>query len=93
MKKTVEIEYVGIEDAQDILDDAYALIKEGHYVNFSMSNLCDDKGYVSIMIMLDGFTGGKDYDYEFRFYLTDNADDVAKMNECKGVLKNLLVEE
>ena len=30
MIKTVEIEYVGIEDIQEIIDDIYAVIKEGH---------------------------------------------------------------
>ena len=36
MIKTVEIEYVGIEDIQEIIDDIYAVIKEGHHVYFNM---------------------------------------------------------
>ena len=40
MRKTVEIEYVGIEDIQDIMDDVYALMREGHYVNVSFYNAC-----------------------------------------------------
>ena len=43
MRKTIEVEYVGIEDVQEIMDDAYAATKEGHFVNVSFSN-CSYKG-------------------------------------------------
>ena len=92
MKKIVEVEYVGIEDMQDILDDVYALQREGHYVSFEMANISDCTK-VSIQIMLDGWTLNRSYDYEYAFYVTDKSMDVKQMNDCKNALKNLLTGE
>lgn len=92
MKKTVEIEYVGIEDVQDIMDDVYALMREGHYVSFDISNLCDNSR-VEVKIMLDGWKANSLYDYSYEFSMTEDAGDVATMQQCKNTLKNLLVEE
>ena len=33
MRKTIEVEYVGIEDVQEIMDDAFAKMKEDNYAN------------------------------------------------------------
>ena len=90
MRKTVEVEYVGIEDVQEIMDDAYALIKEGHYVSFSISG--EDVAMVCLSISLNGFNSGN-YDYSFIFYMTDKASDVEIMNRCKSTINNLLVKE
>lgn len=92
MKKTIEVEYVGIEDVQEIMDDAYASIKEGHFVNVSISN-CSENVMVSVIIMIGGYESGKETDYTFTFFITDREPDVKEMNECKNALKNLLVEE
>lgn len=92
MKKTIEVEYVGIEDVQEIMDDAYAATKEGHFVNVSISN-CSENVMVSVTIMLGGYEHGKELDYSFTFFITDREPDVKEMNECKNALKNLLVEE
>ena len=35
----VEVEYVGIEDLQDIMDDLFALQKLGHYASLEIRNL------------------------------------------------------
>lgn len=91
MKKTVTVEYVGIEDVQDIIDDAYALMKEGHYVSVSISNV-SEMTMVRVGIMLGGFDANKERDYNFDFYMSDDEIDVNMMNECKNILKNLLVE-
>lgn len=91
MKKTVELEYVGIEDVQDIIDDAYALMKEGHYVNVSISNVSEIP-MVRVGIMLGGFGMENERDYDFNFYMSDDEIDVNCMNECKNILRNLLVE-
>ena len=93
MRKTVEIEYVGIEDIQDMMDDVYALMREGHYVSFELHNITKNNMRVNIMIMLDGWVAEEAYDYDFEFYISDKEDDVCSMNECKNVLKSLLVEE
>ena len=92
MIKTVEIEYVGIEDIQEIIDDIYAVIKEGHYASIDIGSVGDEV-YVKVLIMLNGFDFGKEYDYQFEFYMTEDVDDLKAMNECKSILKNLLVEE
>lgn len=92
MKKTIEVEYVGIEDVQEIMDDAYAATKEGHYVSISTSN-CSDNVMVMVNIMLGGYDNRKNLDYTFTFFITDREPDVKEMNECKSALKNLLVEE
>ena len=92
MKKTVEVEYVGIEDVQDIIDDAYALMKEGHYVSVQIGSV-SEMPLVSVGIMLGGFDVDKKRDYDFIFYLSSESEiDVEMMNECKNTLKNLLVE-
>ena len=92
MKKTVEIEYVGIEDIQEITDDLYALMSDGHYASIDMSNV-GDAVCVRVLIMLNGLDFDKKYDYQFAFYMTEDVDDLKTMNKCKSILKNLLVEE
>ena len=92
MRKTVEVEYVGIEDLQDILDDAYALMKEGHYIEYRMTNTINPM--VTINVYIGGWDKDKiDADYSFTFYINDKKQEVEIMNECKNTLKNLLVEE
>lgn len=94
MKKTIEIEYVGIEDVYDILDDAVALSQNGHYIDVEFRPLGKSMNpYVTVYIMLCGFERHKDWDYEFSFSLTDDEKDVAVMNECKSILCDLLTEE
>lgn len=90
MRKTVEVEYVGIEDLQDILDDAYALMKEGHYVAFRMSNSTNISIFVSIDIYMDGWAADKNADYSYCFYIDDKEDNVEIMNECKNTLKKFI---
>ena len=92
MIKTVEIEYVGIEDIQEILDDARAVMSVGHYVNVSISNV-GVLPLVGVNIMLDGFGSCARYDYEYSFYMSNDENEVAIMNRCKSTLKNLLVED
>ena len=92
MKKTVEIEYVGVEDIQEIMDDAYALMREGHYVDIEMCNLNKDKVHIEVAIKLGGWEAYKDSDYAFSFYMTDEEKDVAEMNDCKHIIKSLLEE-
>lgn len=92
MRKTIEIEYVGIEDIQEITDDLYALMRDGHYASIDMSNV-GDTVYVRVLIMLNGLDFDKEYDYQFAFYMTEDVDDLKAMNECKSILKNLLAEE
>ena len=91
MKKTSEVEYVGIEDVQEIMDDAYAATKEGHFVNVGFSN-CSDNVMISVTVMIGGYESGKNIDDSFTLFITDREHDVKEMNECKNVLKNLLVE-
>ena len=93
MRKTVEVEYVGIEDVQEIMDDAFALMKEGHYANVEVSNYRNDIALVRVHIMIGGFDSEREYDYDYSFYMTDKYEDVEEMNACKSVMKNLLVEE
>ena len=92
MKKTIEVEYVGIEDVQEIMDDAYAATKEGHFVSISFSN-CSDNVMIMINIILGGYESEKNLDYSFTFFMTDKEPDVKEMNVCKSILKNLLAEE
>ena len=92
MKKTVEIEYVGIEDIQEITDNLYALMCDGHYANIEMSNV-GDAVCVRVLIMLNGLEFDKEYDYQFTFYMTEDDDDLEAMNKCKAILNNLLAEE
>ena len=89
MKKTIEIEYVGIEDVWQILEYSRAVMSRGHYVNFSISNV-EGIPLVYVKIMLDGFVDSGNYDYSYMFYITDKENDVAAMNNCKSMLKNLL---
>ena len=94
MKKMIEIEYIGIEDVWQILEYSRAVMSRGHYVNFSIRNT-EGIPLVCVKIMLDGFvdyilnTGN--YDYSYTFYMSDKENDVATMNKCKSMLKNLLV--
>ena len=92
MKKIIQIEYVGIEDVQEILDDARAVMSVGHYVNVSIANV-GALPLVSVNIILDGFVSSASYDYSYSFYMSDEESEVALMNSCKSTLKNLLVED
>ena len=92
MKKIIQIEYVGIEDVQEILDDARAVMSVGHYVNVSIANV-GALPLVSVNIILDGFVSSASYDYSYTFYMSDDESEVALMNSCKSTLKNLLVED
>ena len=91
MRKTVEIEYVGIEDVQEIIDDLYALMRDGHYASIDIGSVGGDI-CVRVLIMLGGLDFYKEYDYTFSFYMTEKADDLKAMNDCKSILKNLLSE-
>ena len=93
MRKMIEVEYVGIEDVQEIVDDAFALMKEGHYANVEVSNYRNDIALVRVHIMIGGFDSERGYDYDYSFYTTEKYEDVEEMNACKSVMKNLLVEE
>ena len=93
MRKIIEVEYVGIEDVQEIMDDAFALMKEGHYANVEVSHYRNDIALVRVYIMIGGFDSEREYDYDYSFYTTDKHEDVEEMNACKSVMKNLLVEE
>ena len=88
----VEVEYVGIEDVQEILDDARAVMDVGHYVNVSIGNV-GKLPLVTVNIILDGFVSSANYDYSYSFYMSDDESEVALMNSCKSTLKNLLVED
>ena len=90
MKKTIEIEYVGIEDVWQILEYSRAVMSRGHYVRFSINNT-EDIPLVWVKIMLGGFVDSGNYDYSYMFYMSDEEDDVTTMNICKSTLKNLLV--
>ena len=90
MKKMIEIEYVGIEDVQQILDYSRAVMSRGHYVRFSINNT-EGIPLVWIKIMLGGFVDSGNYDYSYMFYMTDKENDVTVMNKCKSMLKDLLL--
>ena len=90
MKKTIEIEYVGIEDVWQILEYSRAVMSRGHYVNFSISN-AEGMPLVSVKIMLGGFVDSGNYDYLYAFYMSDKENDFTTMNNCKSMLRNLLV--
>ncbi len=92
MREMVEIEYVGIEDVQEILDDARAVMSLGHYVNVSIGNV-GEFPLVTVSIIRDGFVSCASYDYSYTFYMSDEESEVALMNSCKSTLKNLLAEE
>ena len=91
MKKTIEIEYVGFEDVQQILEYSRAVMSRGHYVNFSISN-AEGIPLVCVKIMIDGFVDGGNYHYSYEFYMSDKENDVDTMNKCKYTLKNLLIQ-
>ena len=90
MKKMIEIEYVGIEDVWQILEYSRAVMSRGHYINFSINNI-EGLPLVSVKIMLGGFVDSGNYDYSYMFYISDKENDVATMNKCKSMLRNLLV--
>ena len=90
MKKTIEIEYIGIEDVWQILEYSRAVMSRGHYVNFSISNP-EGIPLVCVKIMLGGFVDSGNYDYSYMFFMTDKENDVAVMNRGKSMLRNLLV--
>lgn len=88
----MEIEYVGIEDVQEIMDDAFGIMQGEHYVNVEVSNIMNVPD-VKVYVMLGGWVAKKGYDYSFNFNMTDKPEDVKAMNDCKYTLKNLLAEE
>ena len=90
MKKTIEIEYIGIEDVWQILEYSRAVMSRGHYVNFSINN-AEGIPLVCVKIMLGGFVDSGNYDYSYMFYMSDKENDVEVMNKCKSTLRNLLV--
>lgn len=92
MRKMIEVEYVGVEDVQEIIDDAYAVMQEGHFVDIHFMNIIGE-AKLDVEIMLGGWESGKDYDYTFSFYLDDEKENLSSMEKCKNVLKNLLAEE
>ena len=89
MKKTIEIEYVGIEDVWQILEYSRAVMSRRHYVNFSIHN-AEGIPLVCVKIMLDGFVDSGNYDYSYEFYMSDKENDVDTMNKCKSMLRSLL---
>ena len=91
MIKTVEIEYVGIEDIQEIIDDIYAVIKEGHYASIDIGSVGDEV-YVKVLIMLNGLDIYKDYDYTFAFYMSERANDLKAEAEALKNEKQALAE-
>ena len=92
MKKVIEIEYVGIEDVYELIEDVDVLIKCGHYASVQLNENCG-KPYVHVYIMIGGFDEEKSYDYDYSFRFGDNPDDIKKMNECKSTINDLLTEE
>ena len=90
MKKTVEIECVGIQDIHEIIEDAAAAMQLGHYVSVKLANrvgICE----VLVYIMLGKWDSVRQFDYIYNFFATDSSFDVNEMNRCKNTLKNLLV--
>ena len=92
MKKMVEVEYVGIEDVHELIEDVAVLIKCGHYASIQFNENCG-KPYVHVYIMIGGFDEEKSYDYDYSFRFGDNRIDIKQMNECKSTINNLLTEE
>lgn len=89
MKKMIEIEYVGIKDVQEILEYAKSVMSRGHYINVSISNV-GELPMVNVNIILDGFSRSASYDYSYSFYMSDEEDEVAIMNDCKKELIKLI---
>ena len=92
MRKTIEIEYVGIEDVMELIEDAYELQKAGHYVSVELTK-CKSEPMCRVLVQCGGFDENKGYDLCATFYIRDREDDVLKMNKAKCYLKNLLTEE
>lgn len=90
MKKTIEIEYVGFEDVQQILEYSRVVMSRGHYVRFSINNT-EGIPLVWVKIILGGYVDNRNYDYSYMFYMSDKENDVAVMNKCKSTLKDLLL--
>ena len=59
MKKTVEVEYVGIEDVHDIIDDVAEVIKLGHYASVQLNEVGGNL-YIAVYIMIGGFDKRKE---------------------------------
>lgn len=92
MKKVIEVEYVGIEDIHELIEDVNVLIKCGHYASIQLNENCG-KPYVHVYIMIGGFDEEKSYDYDYSFRFGDNPNDIKQMNECKSTINNLLTGE
>ena len=92
MKKVIEVEYVGIEDIHELIEDVNVLIKCGHYASVQLNENCG-KPYVHVYIMIGGFDEEKSYDYDYSFRFGDNPNDIKQMNECKSTINNLLTGE
>ena len=92
MKKVIEVEYVGIEDIHELIEDVAVLIKCGHYASVQLNENCG-KPYVHVYIMIGGFNEQKNYDYDYSFRFGDNPNDIKQMNECKSTINNLLTGE
>ena len=92
MKKVIEVEYVGIEDIHELIEDVAVLIKCGHYASVQLNENCGQP-YVHVYIMIGGFDEQKNYDYDYSFRFGDNPNDIKQMNECKSTINNLLTEE
>lgn len=93
MKKMMEVEYVGIEDVQEIVDYACAIMqKSEHYINVEVSNYRTKNVFVKCYIQLYGFNPESEIDHSFLFYMKDDKAEVDVMNECKDTLKKLLKE-
>lgn len=92
MIKTVEVEYVGIEDVQELMNDVLALISDGHYASIELQ-VISGRPCVSVYILLGGFDINREYDHSFSFYMGDDPEDVKAMNECKSTFNNLLTVE
>ena len=92
MKKMVEVEYVGIEDVHELIEDVAVLIECGHYASLQLNENCGNL-HVSVYIMHGGFDEDKCYDYNYLFGFGDNPYDIRQMNECKSTINNLLTEE
>ena len=92
MKKVIEVEYVGIEDIHELIEDVNVLIKCGHYASVQLNENCG-KPYVHVYIMIGGFNEEKNYDYDYSFRFGDNPNDIKQMNECKSTINNLLTGE
>ena len=93
MVKNVNIQYVGIEDVHELVEDVAVLNTEcGHYASVELKQICGNL-HVSVHIMLGGFDDDKRYDYSYWFGFGDNPYDINQMNECKSTIKNLLTEE